>query len=92
MSVICMFIPARVSRLSHGKNDFFYRSSLLNVASEKSDDSTRGYDRQGEPDHASKRPAKTVLFPQINERTTRTTARNTISRRLKPLNVSFGCT
>ena len=47
----------------HPVRDFLKRPSLLNVSGEKGNDSTGGYDGDGEPDDAPQRPAEAILFP-----------------------------
>src|SRR5262245_61374631 len=60
-SVICMFSPR--SPLPLGVCDFLQRPRLLNVPSEKGDNSAGTCDSDREPDDASQRPTESIVLP-----------------------------
>src|SRR5215472_17501174 len=65
-SVICMFSPR--SPLPLDVCDFLQRPRLLDVPSEKGDNSAGTCDSDREPDDAPKRPTEPVLFPHRDQR------------------------
>jgi len=90
-SVICMFSPR--SPLPLGVCDFLQRPRLLNVPSEKGDNSAGTCDSDREPDDASQRPTESIFLPHRDQaKTTQVRPRNRISHRLKAIIMRWCCT